>query len=59
MAKPIYDYEYEEEYCDDGIWDVVKKDYYLCGECREILLDYDWEYCPYCGEPIDWSDVRE
>lgn len=26
-------------------------------ECRDCgaTLETDWEYCPYCGEKIDWE----
>lgn len=26
-------------------------DYWRCGEC-EKPLDPDWEFCPYCGNPV-------
>ena len=21
-------------------------------------LDEDWSFCPNCGEPIDWAEIR-
>lgn len=37
----------------------------LCGSCQRKLVIGDgdtlkqkWRYCPFCGEPIDWTDFR-
>lgn len=27
-----------------------------CPKCY-ATLDYDWRFCPYCGERIDWDEV--
>lgn len=27
-----------------------------CGNCGMELLDHMWEYCPYCGQAIDWTE---
>ena len=31
-----------------------------CRNCKEILDNNVWEYCPYCGQKIDWgNDVNK
>ena len=27
-----------------------------CGNCGMELSDHMWEYCPYCGQAIDWTE---
>ena len=29
-------------------------------ECPKCYADIslDWEYCPYCGERIDWAEIN-
>jgi len=29
---------------------------YYCGHCECNIDSLIWEYCPYCGTEIDWSD---
>lgn len=26
-----------------------------CGNCGTVLEDRMWEYCPWCGQAIDWG----
>lgn len=26
-----------------------------CGRCDSDISDSDFEYCPYCGQKLDWS----
>lgn len=42
-VRPIYDHEYEEM---------------MCAFCRDIVSGWDGSpnYCPYCGQAIDWED---
>ena len=30
-----------------------------CKNCGEVLDDDLWEYCPYCGQKIDWGNDDE
>ena len=30
-----------------------------CKNCKEILDDDLWEYCPYCGQKVDWGNDDE
>ena len=30
-----------------------------CRNCKEILDDDLWEYCPYCGQKVDWRNDDE
>ena len=54
IASPFPDeigsYTYEDSYA-------------CCGNCgRSIEQAYfykEWNYCPYCGEKIDWVDKEE
>lgn len=32
---------------------------YKCPKCREGGLKTDYRFCPYCSEPLDFSNVRE
>ena len=37
---------------------------YNCGNCNKALeknyyKEYRWQYCPYCGEKIDWRKDDE
>ena len=40
--------------------DADGNDYAICRECSAILSDGEWfaQYCPDCGEKVDWSDVE-
>ena len=29
--------------------------YYPCGNCGEQLKSPMWDYCPWCGQKIEWS----
>ena len=53
--KPTYD---GDGYAPDGtfIWDE-----WICPHCRsKYEVDYDdYNYCPNCGQHIDWSDENE
>ena len=33
----------------------VTRDKYECGACGSSEVFKEWEYCPWCGKPIDWS----
>lgn len=52
--KPTYD---GDGYAADGtfIWDE-----WICPCCgRRYEVDYDdYDYCPNCGQKLDWSDVE-
>ena len=43
-----------------GGMDADGNDYAICRECSAILSDGEWfaQYCPDCGEKVDWSDVE-
>lgn len=52
--KPTYD---GDGYAPDGtfVWDE-----WLCPCCGERYeVDYDYDYCPNCGQRLDWSDEHE
>ena len=38
--------------------DIDGKEYDICRECSAIVSDGDWhaEYCPDCGQKIDWKE---
>lgn len=43
--------KYVEEGCEDRI-----EMYPLCPRCeKELNYNYTWNFCPYCGTPIDWG----
>ena len=52
--KPTYE---GDGYAPDGtfIWDE-----WLCPSCgKRYEIDYDdYDYCPNCGQKIDWSDKK-
>ena len=33
----------------------VTRDKYECGACGSSEIYKEWDYCPYCGSPIDWA----
>lgn len=44
----------------DGI-DFARNEYRICCECSAIVKDGEWRanYCPDCGQAIDWSENNE
>lgn len=30
-----------------------------CGRCDSDISDSDFEYCPYCGQKLDWSCLSD
>ena len=38
--------------------DLDGNEYDICRECSAIVSDGDWhaEYCPDCGQKVDWKD---
>lgn len=30
-----------------------------CGRCDSDITDTDFEYCPYCGQKLDWSCLTD
>lgn len=44
----------------DGI-DFANNEYKICCECSAIVQDGEWKanYCPDCGQALDWSDSDE
>lgn len=49
--------EYEGDGYSDG---EIVYDTWLCPSCEEYYeIDYDkYNYCPCCGQKIDWSDLN-
>lgn len=46
-----------------GFIDVLAPSYYGCGGCGAAMMkkDFDgrrFEFCPYCGQAIDWSKEK-
>lgn len=41
--------------------DISGKEYKICRNCSAIVEDGEWQanYCPDCGMPVDWSEVAE
>lgn len=39
-------------------WRVSHKEWF-CGSCGEEPVEEAWNYCPTCGEGIDWDKVRD
>lgn len=37
----------------------VTRDKYECGACGSSEIYKEWDYCPYCGSPIDWKDGEQ
>ena len=44
-----------------GGFDFANNEYKICCECSAIVKDGEWEaqYCPDCGQAIDWSENNE
>lgn len=42
-------------------FDFANNEYKICCECSAIVKDGEWEaqYCPDCGQALDWSDTDE
>ena len=34
-------------------WNYVRR--LVCGKCKNELVRIDWDYCPWCGEEVDWD----
>lgn len=32
--------------------------YFMCPKCEEILTKGYYNYCPNCGQKLDWSDEK-
>lgn len=41
--------EFAEEGCEDRA-----ETYPVCPNCKRDLDDEHWDFCPYCGIPIEW-----
>lgn len=41
--------------------DFARNEYRICCECSAIVKDGEWRanYCPDCGQAIDWSESNE
>lgn len=41
-----------------GGTDIMGNEYKICRHCSAIIEDGEWraDYCPDCGQAIDWSD---
>ncbi len=33
-------------------------DYYDCPKCGDKVIGKYYNYCPYCGQKLDWSEIR-
>lgn len=52
--KPTYE---GDGYAPDGTFVYDTWECPNCGECYEVDYD-DYDYCPKCGQKIDWSENR-
>ncbi len=41
--------EFTEEGCEDRA-----ERYPICPNCKKDLDNENWDFCPYCGTPIEW-----
>ena len=32
--------------------------YYKCPKCEKTIIEADYNYCPDCGQKLDWSDDK-
>ena len=32
---------------------------YVCDECGNVIDEYEDDFCPNCGQAIDWSDYDD
>ena len=32
--------------------------YYKCPKCEKTIIEADYNYCPDCGQKLDWSDEK-
>lgn len=30
--------------------------YYKCPKCMDIVIEERFNYCPHCGQRLDWSE---
>lgn len=37
----------------------VTRDKYECGACGSSEVFKEWEYCPWCGQALDWKDGEQ
>ena len=39
---------------------LIDGDYYNCPKCGDddMLIGIRYNYCPYCGQKLDWSDAK-
>lgn len=44
-----------------GGFDFANNEYKICCKCSAIVKDGEWRanYCPDCGQAIDWSENNE
>ena len=44
-----------------GGFDFANNEYKICCECSAIVQDGEWRanYCPDCGQALDWSDTDD
>ena len=33
----------------------ITRDKYECGACGSSEIYKEWDFCPWCGKPIDWE----
>lgn len=41
------------EFTEEGYEDRAEM-YPICPNCKEYLDNEKWDFCPYCGIPIEW-----
>lgn len=41
------------EFTEEGYEDRAET-YPICPNCKEYLDNESWNFCPYCGVPIEW-----
>lgn len=44
-----------------GGFDFANNEYEICCQCSAIVQDGEWRanYCPDCGQALDWGDKNE
>lgn len=44
-----------------GGFDFANNEYEICCQCSAIVQDGEWRanYCPDCGQALDWSDTDD
>ena len=53
-------YTFDSPYPHENGTHTIKNILAYCGNCgrcvEEAKFDKSWNYCPYCGEKIDWEE---